>query len=165
MLQPSEHFKWLGCYVNAQGAAKNHVQGRAATALASWQILCKDFKLRRYSFKTKRRLYQSIIMPNLTHGVHAFPYTSNDLAVLEQVQNQIQRTFISVKSYTGVHERWIHVRSALRYLREKGTMPHCALHIQQRLASMKWSARTCEILQQCLLESHRGHGACEEKAR
>ena len=129
------------------GSASEHLSHRSSLALAAWRILNEQFGFSKLSFRTRSRIYKTILSPILLHGCLAYPINVTDMRVIQKTQNIIQRTFVRIASGEQIHDRWLELHRRLHQHRSQGRLEDSVNRLQQMFVSAKFPPQVMKVLQ------------------
>lgn len=140
-----DSFKYLGCIVSANGSADKHIEFRGALYHAAWGELCRNCKASTYPLGVKAKLFETILLPILCHGLQDFAITNTNLAKVRTLQNQIQRSFVKIDFSLDINQRWRKAHWDLREMRRTKIIPDVEFYLSQRICNQTFDQKTKKV--------------------
>lgn len=95
-LEEVEKFKYLGAYLTKNGTSQTELRTRIATATTAMVKLEHIWKSTNISFKTKHRLYQSLVVSIFLYGCEAWTITAADEKKIIAFENKQHRKLLGI---------------------------------------------------------------------
>ena len=95
--------------------------------------------------RVKAKLFETILLPTLCHGLHDFAITNTNLAKFRTLQNQIQRSFVKIGFSLDINQRWRKAHWDLREMRRTKIIPDVDFYLSQRICNQTFDQKTKKV--------------------
>ena len=95
-LEEVDSFRYLGALITKDGSCRKDILARIAQAMAAMSKLDEIWKCNRLSFKTKLRLYRTLVIPILLYGCESWTLNADTAKRLEAFEMEGYRRLLHI---------------------------------------------------------------------
>ena len=90
-IEQVNHFKYLGRIISNDGDDSREIESRISAGWNAFQSKKNILTHKRLTMKTKRRTYETYILPSVLYGIESITFSPASLEKLDIFENKIMR--------------------------------------------------------------------------